>query len=847
MTTTNSVVLQDDAEPADNADAVTVIQSTNPPRVGKSYYLDDAGGVKKRQVANITEGMATSYATATTADMAENLKYVTGRTDSVMCPAAWHGDNGEPFAIVTERRLSDLLGFPVGSPELAGVHLLPPQGLIAARLRRGLTASSWLLLDADNPPGIPETWAAMDAAQRLALWEDMLPGLSACERIELRGSSARVVAPGEPDAGPTHIWLRVSNPEMLATLKAFVGVRMVLDGVSFESPRHSRVDGRVIGHARRSVFDLSVWDAGRLVFCAQPEISEAMATAGYRVTDADVRIVNPGGGPLDISGIEMPTAEDLAAYAEVTGERITFDGTSGNIVTHSRGVLTPQSEIIVRGVVDTLENWLATIPPGGQLRCEAPFRGSESEAAFIRRIGEGLCFVHDIGNGTTYHLDVDAMRNEAVASLADAMAPFLPPGLVEQVRQASEQRQAPALAATAANAATVSRNIETAASVDDMLNNAAPYVFPDEASLPRRDWLMAPDYLRGHISVTVAPGGAGKSSLILVEALALASGKPLLPPRIPLALHNVCTMNSEDDMDEVNLRLAAARKMHNIAQEDIADGLYVMHPGDLVLVRADGAGRAVEASDIVDRLIEFLKQKAIDVLILDPLASYSEGEENSNTDMAVLIKASRRIARAAGVALKIVHHTRKTGGNAATAEDARGASALIAGARQASVLNTMTGDQAREHSIPEKDRRRYFSITNGKSNYAEPGDDQWCEIVPVVLANGERVATVRPWQAPAVAAPYAVVQAVHAYLVANGPQRSSTRAGDWFGWTVATLAGVEGAAAHTAAAKDRAKRWLARLLEHGVIVEGEARNAARQVAPGYVAGTMPGEAWPGVL
>ncbi|MGI4764846.1 MAG: hypothetical protein ACRYGP_07245 [Janthinobacterium lividum] len=35
------------------------------------------------------------------------------------------------------------------------------------------------------------------------------------------------------------------------------------------------------------------------------------------------------------------------------------------------------------------------------------------------------------------------------------------------------------------------------------------------------------------MSCTVSPGGRGKSSLVLVEAMALASGRPLLSIRSP--------------------------------------------------------------------------------------------------------------------------------------------------------------------------------------------------------------------------------------------------------------------------------------------------------------------------
>ena len=58
---------------------------------------------------------------------------------------------------------------------------------------------------------------------------------------------------------------------------------------------------KVIGSEHRSVFDLAVFDKGRLVFCAKPEVS----ADGYSVVDADVTMLNEGGGKLDLSSFSF--------------------------------------------------------------------------------------------------------------------------------------------------------------------------------------------------------------------------------------------------------------------------------------------------------------------------------------------------------------------------------------------------------------------------------------------------------------------------------------------------------------------------------------------------------------
>src|SRR5580704_1792722 len=57
---------------------------------------------------------------------------------------------------------------------------------------------------------------------------------------------------------------------------------------------------------------------------------------------------------------------------------------------------------------------------------------------------------------------------------------------------------------------------------------ARPYVWRDPRTIPPRQWLHTGHYIRGFVSATIAPGGLGKSSLQLVEAIGMAAGRDLL-------------------------------------------------------------------------------------------------------------------------------------------------------------------------------------------------------------------------------------------------------------------------------------------------------------------------------
>jgi hypothetical protein len=90
-----------------------------------------------------------------------------------------------------------------------------------------------------------------------------------------------------------------------------------------------------------------------------------------------------------------------------------------------------------------------------------------------------------------------------------------------------------------------------------------PFQWRDPATLPPRPWLYGRHLLRGQVSVTVAPGGVGKSAHSIVEALAMVSGRELLDEWTAKGL-KVWVFNLEDPRDELDRRIAAAMLHHDV-------------------------------------------------------------------------------------------------------------------------------------------------------------------------------------------------------------------------------------------------------------------------------------------
>ena len=103
---------------------------------------------------------------------------------------------------------------------------------------------------------------------------------------------------------------------------------------------------------------------------------------------------------------------------------------------------------------------------------------------------------------------------------------------------------------------------------------AKPFVWRDPRIIKPRQWLHAKHYIRGFVSATVAPGGLGKSSLQLVEAVGMTAGRDLLKGTTARPL-KVWYWNLEDPREEIDRRIAAIMLHYKIPPDEIEGRLFV--------------------------------------------------------------------------------------------------------------------------------------------------------------------------------------------------------------------------------------------------------------------------------
>jgi AAA domain len=236
----------------------------------------------------------------------------------------------------------------------------------------------------------------------------------------------------------------------------------------------------------------------------------------------------------------------------------------------------------------------------------------------------------------------------------------------------------------------------------------------------------------------------------------MASGRNLLGVE-PVRPMRAWYWNGEDPQEELERRVLAICLLYGIDRVELEKNLFLDSGRDTEIIIATQTRTAgtVIAIPVEDALTAALIDGTFDALILDPAVSIHRVSENDNVAIDAVFKTLGRIAGKADIAVEAVHHTRKLGGAAATIEDARGASAQTAAARNVQILNRMTKDEAARAGIEDGEERFYFR-SDSDGNLSPPSATEWFHLKSVGLGNGsgglvddqDYVGVVIPWKWP---------------------------------------------------------------------------------------------------
>jgi mRNA-degrading endonuclease toxin of MazEF toxin-antitoxin module len=265
----------------------------------------------------------------------------------------------------------------------------------------------------------------------------------------------------------------------------------------------------------------------------------------------------------------------------------------------------------------------------------------------------------------------------------------------------------------------------------------------DITTTPPREWILGNRYLRGYPTLTVAPGGGSKSTLVMTEMLALAHGVELTGEKL-YTTGKVWVINSEDPKDEVHRRLWAICNFF---------GLPTKHPNVAVsgsewkfcLAQETKEGRVRINYDHVDPIKKFIIAHGILIWSLDPLIRTHKVSENDNVGIDALARVIAEMCRDTNSACSAVHHTRKGNDIAGNMDSVRGASALVSAARIADTLTVMSEKEAKKLGLDDRKRKFYVRLDGAKSNLRPPAEDtKWFERIDVKLPNTDSIGVLKP-------------------------------------------------------------------------------------------------------
>jgi hypothetical protein len=298
----------------------------------------------------------------------------------------------------------------------------------------------------------------------------------------------------------------------------------------------------------------------------------------------------------------------------------------------------------------------------------------------------------------------------------------------------------------------------------ELFVDIAPPLEPfDPADLPDIPWVIENFVARRSNVILVGPGGASKSTFAMQVAVALATGRSDICGYPIRKRARVWMLNQEDDLNFMNLRLAAVMQAFGVTWDDLRDdkGEFMLRMrsglGDrLSLVERDGTMSGFKPGKGLAPLIASVKSFRADFVILDPLVSLHQGNELANHEMRAVMDILGRIGVECDAGMLSAHHTPKpdktsSRGFAGNVNAARGASAIVDAARGTVTLMGMSeDDEKRDWKLPPgESRSKFVRLDDARMSFcAQREEPWWFKREPIHIGGNKRKSSyvLRPFK-----------------------------------------------------------------------------------------------------
>jgi hypothetical protein len=237
-------------------------------------------------------------------------------------------------------------------------------------------------------------------------------------------------------------------------------------------------------------------------------------------------------------------------------------------------------------------------------------------------------------------------------------------------------------------------------------------------------------YLYADVALLVAPGGTGKTTLVLYELVHIALGLSLYGRTVQTP-GPVVLISAEDSREMLVARLGRIAEALTLTPEEmrlVSDRVRISDVSGqaLKLTQSQSSGGAILPTSAVDDIIAKCAPLRPVMIVIDPAISFGVGETRVNDAEQALVEVGRRICRALDCCVRFVHHTGKQSARDGAADQyaSRGGSAFPDGARMVNVLQPLAGDKwAEATGSPLREGVSAMRLSQPKLSYATPQPD----------------------------------------------------------------------------------------------------------------------------
>lgn len=262
-------------------------------------------------------------------------------------------------------------------------------------------------------------------------------------------------------------------------------------------------------------------------------------------------------------------------------------------------------------------------------------------------------------------------------------------------------------------------------------SNDEYWTFP--RPIDEQEWLSAratPDcivenYLYADVALLNAPGGTGKTTLILMESIHIALGMDLWGRKVNKK-GPVLLITAEDSREMLVARMRSITEEMGLTADQVNLVQQLVRISDvsglgckLTKIETD----MVKSSGVVDDIIEGCRDMPPVLIIIDPAVSFGVGESRVNDAEQGLIEVARELRRKLNCCVRYVHHTGKF--NAITKSTSqyagRGGSAFADGSRMVAIMHSHNAEEWKGLTGEDLDKEEVGLVMNlPKVSYAPP-------------------------------------------------------------------------------------------------------------------------------